>query len=77
LPELLERYESVPAAYRRERDGEGLSVDERLAASLGAANDALGEIGSKIARQSRDAFDAQGRFIESRYKDPDGALRSE
>ena len=77
LPELLDRYESVPAAYRRERDGEGLSVDERLAASLGAANEALGEIGSKIARQSRDAFDAQGRFIESRYKDPDGALRSE
>ena len=77
LPELLDRYESVPAAYRRERDGEGFSVDERLAASLSAANEALGEIGAKIARQSRDAFDAQGRFIESRYKDPDGALRGE
>lgn len=77
LPELLDRYESVPPAYRREREGDGLSVDERLAASLGAANEALAEIGSKIARQSRDAFDAQGRFIESRYKDPDGALRSE
>jgi hypothetical protein len=77
LPELLDRYESVPRPYRRERDGEGLTVDERLAASLGAANEALGEIGSKLARQSRDAFETQGRFIESRYKDPDGTLRSE
>lgn len=67
LPELLERYASVPPAYRRERDGEGLSVDERLAASLGAANEALGEIGAKLVRQSRDAFETQGRFIESRY----------
>jgi hypothetical protein len=77
LPELLDRYESVPRDYRREREGDGLSVDERLTASLGAANQALGEIGSKIARQSRDAFESQGRFIESRYKDSDSPLRSE
>jgi len=70
LPELIERYERVPAPYRRERDGEGMTVDERLAASLRAANEALGDIGSRLARQDRDAFETQGRFIESRYKDP-------
>ncbi len=71
LPELIERYERVPAPYRHERDGEGLTVDERLAASLRAADEALGEIGSKLARQDRDAFETQGRFIASRYKDPE------
>jgi hypothetical protein len=70
LPELIERYERVPTAYRHERDGEGLTVDERLAASLRAANEALDDIGSRLARQDRDAFETQGRFIESRYKDP-------
>ena len=70
LPELIERYERIPAPYRRERDGEGMTVDERLASSLGAARQALDEIGSKLARHDRDAFETQGRFIETRYKDP-------
>jgi hypothetical protein len=69
LPELIDRYERVPAAYRHERDGDGLTVDERLSASLDAAHAALGEIGSKLARADREAFETQGRFIESRYKD--------
>ncbi|HEX8192539.1 MAG TPA: hypothetical protein VF552_06525 [Allosphingosinicella sp.] len=72
LPELIERYERVPAPYRRERDNGGLTVDERLAASLRAASVALGEIGTKLVGQDRDAFETQGRFIESRYKDPSG-----
>ncbi len=73
LPDLIERYERVPAAYRQERDGEGLTVDERLVKSLDAAREALGEIGAKLAQSDRDAFETQGRFIESRYKDPDAA----
>ena len=73
LPDLLDRYERVPAAYRQERDGEGLTVDERLVRSLDAARQALDEIGSKLAQGDRDAFETQGRFIESRYKDPDAA----
>ena len=71
LPELIERYERVPAEYRAQRDGEGLTVDERLVASLDAARSALGDIGGKLAQGDRDAFETQGRFIESRYKDPD------
>ena len=69
LPELIERYERVPPAYRSERDGEGLTVDERLVASLDAARTALDDIGVKLAREDLTAFETQGRFIESRYKD--------
>jgi hypothetical protein len=70
LPDLIDRYERVPAAYRQERDGEGLTVDERLVKSLDAAREALDEIGARLAQSDRDAFETQGRFIESRYKDP-------
>jgi hypothetical protein len=76
LPELIERYERVPATYRKERDGEGLTVDERLLASLDAAHEALNEIGGKLAREDMDAFETQGRFIESRYRDAD-AIKGE
>jgi hypothetical protein len=69
LPELIDRYERVPAQYRHTRDGEGMTVDDRLVASLDAANEALSDIGARLVQQDRDAFDTQGRFIESRYKD--------
>lgn len=77
LPELIERYERVPAAYRHERDGEGLTVDERLVQGLDAAKEALDDLGRKLAREDLTAFETQGRFIESRYKDGDGAIQSE
>ena len=69
LPDLIDRYEKVPAAYRSQRDGEGMTVDERLVASLDAARTALDELGSKLHKQDIDAFETQRRFIESRYKD--------
>lgn len=77
LPELIERYERVPAAYRHERDGDGLTVDERLVAGLDAARTALDDLGRQLAREDLNAFETQGRFIESRYKDSNGALPSE
>jgi hypothetical protein len=76
LPELIERYERVPAAYRNERDGEGMTVDQRLVAGLDAAKSALDDLGRKLAHEDLSAFETQGRFIESRYKD-DGSIRSE
>jgi len=76
LPELIERYERVPPDYRRERDGEGLTVDERLVQGLDAAKTALDELGRKLTREDMAAFETQGRFIESRYKE-DGALKGE
>lgn len=77
LPELIERYERVPAAYRAERDGEGLTVDQRLIAGLDAARTALDDLGRKLAHEDLTAFETKGRFIESRYKDDEGAGRSE
>ena len=77
LPELIERYERVPPAYRHERDGEGLTVDERLVAGLDAARTALDDLGRKLAHEDMTAFETKGRFIESRYKDSDGAIRNE
>jgi hypothetical protein len=70
LPDLIDHYERVPAAYRHERDSEGLTVDERLAAGLDAASEALDDLGRRMAREDLNAFETQGRFIESRYKEP-------
>ncbi len=69
LPELIDRYERIPAGYRHQPDGEGLTADQRLVASLDAARQALGDIGDKLVQGDRQAFEIQGRFIESRYKD--------
>lgn len=67
LPGLIDRYANVPQAYRREQDGEGKTVDERLVESLAAARTALGEISEQLARSDLAAFETQGRFIKSRY----------
>src|SRR5688500_9084479 len=69
LPNLIDRYLHVPQAYRDQRDGEGVSVDERLVEALSAGRKALGEISEKLARNDLAAFETQGRFIQTRYKD--------
>jgi hypothetical protein len=69
LPGLIDRYLYVPQAYRGERDGEDVSVDERLVEALAAGRVALTEISEKLARADMAAFETQGRFIQSRYKD--------
>lgn len=72
LPELIDRYERIPAGYRHQTDGEGLTADQRLVASLDAAGKALSDIGDKLVQGDRQAFETHGRFIESRYKDDGG-----
>jgi len=69
LPNLIDRYVHVPAAYRGERDGEDVSVDERLVEALAAGRQALTEISEKLARADMAAFETQGRFIQSRYQE--------
>lgn len=69
LPGLVERYQTIPTAYRGEVDGEGKSVDERLADSLRAGRAALGDVAGRLARQDVAAFETHGRFIETRYTD--------
>lgn len=67
LPGLIERYANVPPEYRKEQDGEGKTVDERLIESLAAGRAALGEVSDQLARADMAAFETQGRFIKSRY----------
>jgi len=69
LPGLIDRYRQVPEDFRNERDGEGISVDERLVEGLAAGRGALAEITDKLARSDVRAFETQGRFIQSRYGD--------
>jgi hypothetical protein len=69
LPGLIDRYLHVPAAYRSEYDADGKSVDDRLVDALAAGRAALDEISAKLARNDLAAFETQGRFIETRYKD--------
>lgn len=72
IPDLIDHYARVPASARGERDSEGLTVDERLVAGLDAAQSALGDMAAKLTREDVAAFETQGRFIESRYKDGAG-----
>ncbi len=69
LPGLIDRYLHVPASYRAEYDAEGKSVDDRLVDALAAGRTALDDISAKLARNDLAAFETQGRFIETRYKD--------
>lgn len=69
LPGLIDRYLHVPASYRSERDGEDVSVDERLVEALSAGRQALSEISDNLARGDLAAFETQGRFIQSRYQE--------
>lgn len=69
LPELIERYERVPPRYRRERDADGVSVDQRLVSGLDAARAAIDDLGRRLAEQDVSAFETQGRFLESRYRE--------
>ena len=71
LPGLIDRYLHVPQAYRDQRDGEDVSVDERLVEALSAGRQALNDISGKIARADMAAFETQGRFIKSRYGEDD------
>ena len=69
LPGLVERYVHVPPAYRKEQDGEGKTVDQRLVEGLSAGRSALAEVSEQLARADVAALETQGRFIQSRYGD--------
>ena len=67
LPGLIDRYVNVPPAYRSQKDGEDVTVDERLVEGLQAGRAALAEISEKLARSDVAALETQGRFIKTRY----------
>jgi hypothetical protein len=67
LPSLIDRYLNVPAPYRSKKDGEDVTVDERLVEGLAAGRAALAEITENLARDDMARFETQGRFIKDRY----------
>jgi hypothetical protein len=67
LPGLIDRYVNVPPAYRAQKDGEDVTVDERLVEGLAAGREALAEVTEKLAKSDLAAFETQGRFIKTRY----------
>ena len=69
MPTLVDRYLNVPAAYRTELDAEGKTSDQRLTEALAAGREALSDISDRLAKGDLAAFETQGRFIESRYKE--------
>ena len=71
LPGLIDRYLHVPKAYRSEKQDDGVSADDRLVEALAASRQALDEMGDNLAKNDLLAFETHGRFLESRYKDPD------
>jgi len=72
LPGLIDRYANVPASYRGEVDGEGVSLEQRLVEGLTAGRAKLTEVADSLARADVAAFETQGRFIKSRYGETDG-----
>src|SRR3569833_3054639 len=62
LPGLIDRYSHVPVSFRGERDGEDMTVDQRLVEGLAAGRTALSEISEKLARDDMLAIEAQGRI---------------
>ena len=69
LPGLIDRYLNVPKAYRAEKQDDGVSADDRLVEALAASRQALDEMSESLAKNDLLAFETQGRFIESRYRD--------
>ena len=67
LPGLVDRYVRVPPAYRKEQDGEGKTVDQRLVEGLAAGRSALQEVSDQLVRADVNALETQGRFLQSRY----------
>ena len=65
IPELLQRYDAIPAEARRSAE-----VEARLVSGLDAAREAVADLAGQLTRGDLDALDTHGRFLQSRYKDP-------
>ncbi|MGI4878493.1 MAG: hypothetical protein ACRYG4_13510 [Janthinobacterium lividum] len=75
LPELVERYEKVAPAQRRQApvDG-GPTIERQFVDGLGLIQDELARVSDRLGAADRDNFLIQGKFLENRYG-KDGALK--
>jgi hypothetical protein len=75
LPELVERYTRIPSEQRaRTIESDGRSLDATLVEGLKAVETELARASDSLAAADRDAVRIQGKFLEARYKDGDGAV---
>ena len=76
LPELVERYTRIPSDQRaRTIEADGRSLDATLVEGLKAVETELARASESLAAADRDAVRIQGKFLEARYKDDDGAVK--
>ncbi|HEY5724101.1 MAG TPA: hypothetical protein VIT45_17465 [Allosphingosinicella sp.] len=70
LPRLVHAYCELPAAARDRDPAHG----ERLVAGLVTLVDALDRLSKEVNRDRLMRFETQGRFLDSRYRDPDSGV---
>lgn len=73
LPTLVEGYQRVPVALRREaRDGP--SPDKQLVDGLGVIDEEISQMTAKLAAGDLKSLATQGRYLELKYRDGDEGL---
>ena len=70
LPRLVHAYCELPAAARDQDP----SHAQRLVAGLETLTEALERLSKEVNRDRLMRFETQGRFLDSRYKDPDSGV---
>jgi len=72
LPELVNGYKRVPEPLRREKQSNGQTPDEQLVGGLKLIDEEIAEMTRNIAAGDLDKLATQGKFLELKYRDPDG-----
>lgn len=72
LPELVNGYKRVPEPLRREKQSNGQTPDEQLTGGLQLIDEEIAEMTRNIAAGDLDKLATQGKFLELKYRDPDG-----
>ncbi|HMJ93782.1 MAG TPA: hypothetical protein VK472_06760, partial [Allosphingosinicella sp.] len=70
LPRLVHAYCELPAAARDQDPAHG----QRLVSGLVTLVDALAQLSKEVNRDRLMRFETQGRFLDSRYRDPDSGV---
>lgn len=72
LPELIQGYVRVPPSLRREEQG-GVVPDRQLVEGLTVVESELARMSAQLASGDLHKFAVQGRYLELKYKDGEGA----
>lgn len=72
LPDLVNGYKRVPESLRRERQSSGQTPDEQLTDGLKLIDEEIAEMTRNIAAGDLDTLATQGKFLELKYRDPEG-----